>query len=71
MVFRISFACIARLRANLLSELSLQAYECERAGLVVNDSIGHPLPSTLAVLLDHAFKRNGVGLKYIFVSSIR
>ena len=31
---------------------------------MVNDSVGHSLPSMLAVLLDHAFKRNGIGLKY-------
>ena len=32
---------------------------------MVNDSFGHPLPSALAVLLDHAFERNGVGLRYV------
>ena len=31
-----------------------------------NDSFGHPFVRTLAVLLDHAFKRNGVGLRYVF-----
>lgn len=36
-----------------------------------NDCFGYPLSSTLAVLLDRAFKRNGVGLKYFSVSSIQ
>ena len=38
---------------------------------MVNDSFGHPLPSTLAVLLDHAFKRNRMGLEYVFVFLIK